>query len=190
MIDTQWHIKTKLVQEHCRFHVFRYIAVKYEIWEFLLFGRGGCKLALVYGTAKHLWIIHQFWKIVCDDHDDVNISKYILTEIRKYEGITSWTVVKKKLRPFIVRGCRTTLVEKIASWNTWSKISHYLSEKNKNTPFYIRPTTLIWASTDRHMMNSFSDYGPPPLNTNFSPQHHWVSILLRYWRYRSHYTYT
>ena len=27
--------------------------------------------------------------------------------------------------------------------------------KNKNTPFYIRPTTLIWASTDRHMTNSF-----------------------------------
>ena len=53
-------------------------------------------------------------------------------------------------------------------WNTWIKISHYLSEKIKNTPFYIRPTTLIWASTDRHMMNSFSDYGPP----------HWILILV------------
>ena len=42
------------------------------------------------------------------------------------------------------------------------KISRYLSEKNKNTPFYIRPTiTLIWVSTDRHMMNSFSNYDLP-----------------------------
>ena len=32
-------------------------------------------------------------------------------EIREYEVITFWTAVKKKLRPFIVRGCRTALVE-------------------------------------------------------------------------------
>ena len=69
---------------------------------------------------------------------------------------------------FIVCSCRAALVKQIASWNTWSKISHYLSEKIKNTPFYIRPTTLIWASTDRHMMNSFSDYGHP----------HWMQILV------------
>ena len=41
-------------------------------------------------------------------------------------------------------------------------------EKNKNTPFYIRPTTLICTSTDRHMTNSFSDYGPP----------HWILCLV------------
>ena len=57
--------------------------------------------------------------------------------------------------------------KEIASWNTWSKISHYLSEKNKNTPFYIKPTTLIWASTDRHLTNSFSSRPP-----------HWVLILV------------
>ena len=31
----------------------------------------------------------------------------------------------------------------------------------KKSSFHIRPTTLIWASTGRHMTNSFSDYGPP-----------------------------
>ena len=33
------------------------------------------------------------------------------TEIRNYEVIRSWTVDQNKLRPFIVRGCCTMLVE-------------------------------------------------------------------------------
>ena len=31
-----------------------------------------------------------------------------------------------------------------------AKISHYLSEKIRNTPFYIMAATLIWTLTDRH----------------------------------------
>ena len=58
----------------------------------------------------------------------------------------------------------------VAAPRLWNKLPLEIREaksvnifwkKIKNTPFYIRPTTLICAFTDRHMMNSFSDYGPP-----------------------------
>ena len=87
--------------------------------------------------------------------------------------------VIKKLRSFIICGCCTAIVESFASWYTWSKISHWLSEQNKNTTFYIWPSTLIWASTNSHMMNFFFQVWTSPPNTDFSPQHQWVSILLR-----------
>ena len=57
----------------------------------------------------------------------------------------------------------------VAAPRLWIKLLLEIREAKSVTIFrkqlithiYIRPTTLIWASTDRHMMNSFSDYGPP-----------------------------
>ena len=93
------------------------------------------------------------------------------------------TEIRNKLRPFIVRGFCIALVEYIATWNTWSKISHYLLGKIK-TPFYIRPTTLIWASNDRHNYDEFLfRLWTSTLNTDFShsaikSQYCWEILVL------------
>ena len=60
-----------------------------------------------------------------------------------------------------------------------AKLVTMFSEKIKTHPSCIRPTTLIWASTDRHMTNSFFRLWASSLYTDLSPQCHRVSILLR-----------
>ena len=65
----------------------------------------------------------------------------------------------------------------------------FFRKKGKNTPFNNRPTgtNLIWTSTNRHIMNSFSYYWPPHKIQILAHSALSFNIVERYWLYGCHY---
>ena len=135
--------------------------------------RSKCKLNLLTYKALFIWFI-EFRETPAN------------TEIRKYEVITSWTVVKKR------NYCHSLFV--VAAPRFWYKLPLEIHEAKSVTIFRkitkthflnITPNTLVWTFTDCHMTNSSSDYdilteywflSTAPSSLNFGK---------RYWRYRS-----